>query len=80
MDSMTVTPTGKKRGVSSTQLLLAAGAALVVVVVGIKAYPFLASFGAAGGLLAAVRVVTYACLAAVLVLPIAAIVRRLVRS
>ena len=77
---MTVTPTGRKRSVSSTQLLLAAGAAFVVAIVGIKAYPFLASFGAAGGLLAAVRAVTYACLAAVFVLPIAAIVRRLIHS
>lgn len=76
---MTVTPTGKTRSVSSTQLLLAAGAACVVAIVGIRAYPFLASFGAPEVLLTAARAATYACLVAVFVLPIAAIVRRLIR-
>ncbi len=77
--SMTVTPAGKTRGVSSTQLLLAAGAAFVVAIVGVWAYPFLASFGAPGVFLAAARAVTYACLVAVFAFPVAAIVRRLIR-
>lgn len=47
--------------------------------VGARVYPFLVSFGVAGVLLAAVRAVTYACLVAVFVLPVAAIVRRLIR-
>lgn len=70
---------GKKRSVSSVQLLLAAGAALVMAFVGARAYPFLVSFGVAGVLLTAARAVTYACLIAVFVLPIAAVVRRLIR-
>lgn len=46
---------------------------------GARVYPFLVSFGVAGVLLAAVRAVTYACLVAVFGLPVAAIVRRLIR-
>lgn len=76
MDEIAV---GKKRSVSSVQLLLAACAALVVVFAGARVYPFLASFGISGVLLTAVRGVVYACLVAVLVLPIAALVRRLIR-
>ena len=77
--SMNAAAVGKKRSISPVQLLLAAGAALVVAFAGVRVYPFLASFEVAGVLLTAVRVVTYACLVAVFVLPIAAIVRRLIR-
>ena len=77
---MNMTPAGRKRSVSAAQLLLAAGAALVVAIVGVRAYPFLVSFGAAEVVLTAVRTGTFACLAAVVVLPIAAIVRRLIHE
>jgi hypothetical protein len=76
---MNVTPVGSRRSISSTQLLLAAGAALVMAIASVMIYPVLASFGAAGALLTMVKAVTLAGLVATVVLPVAAIVRRLIR-
>jgi hypothetical protein len=75
---MDLTSSGR-RGVSSVQLLLAAAASLVVMFIGARAYPYLVSFGVNGALLSVVRVATLVCLLAVVVLPIAAIIRRLTR-
>jgi hypothetical protein len=70
---------GPKRRLTSVRLLLAAGAALAVAVVGVWVYPHLVAAGTDSMVLAILRTVVVACVVAVFALPIVAIVRRLTR-
>ena len=76
---MSDTGTSRHRRFTSAQLLITAGAAFAVMVLAIRAYPNMVAAGADDALVVAVRILVWVCLAAVVLLPIAAIVRRLVR-
>ena len=67
------------RGITPRRLLIAAGLALVIAAVGAAAFPRLVAAGAAPAVLTTLRASIVVCFAAALLLPVTAIVRRLVR-
>lgn len=70
---------GKGRTFTSMRLLAAAGVALALAAAGVWVYPYLAAGGTNPAVLTGLRAVVIVCLVAVVVLPVAAIVRRLAR-
>ncbi|GAA1623989.1 hypothetical protein GCM10009828_068340 [Actinoplanes couchii] len=69
----------ERRGITPRHLLIAAGLALVVAAAGTAAFPRLVAVGAAPAVLTVLRASIVVCFATALLLPVAAIVRRLVR-